>query len=144
MPSVGSTPRGRSEARDGGRGGLVRRWLDKRDSSNARDAALAEAGRGLPRPAPAGEAIDPGVFAAEHPEHAERLARLLSALELMDDLRRSSIYPGNGLSLTPVLMESPGSRPASWATSGSSARSAAAAWASSTRRSRSRWAGGWR
>ena len=31
-----------------------------------------------------------------------------------------------------------------WATTGSSARSAAAAWASSTRPSRSRWAGTWR
>ncbi len=81
------------------------------ESSAARDAALAELVEGYLARLQAGEAIDPGVFAAEHPEHAERLARLLPALELMDDLRRSSIHPGGGLSLTPVLMETPGVAP---------------------------------
>jgi serine/threonine protein kinase/tetratricopeptide (TPR) repeat protein len=81
------------------------------ESSAARDAALAELVEGYLARLQAGEAIDPSVFAAEHPEHAERLARLLPALELMDDLRRSSIHPGSGLSLTPVLMEAPGIAP---------------------------------
>ena len=82
-----------------------------RESSTARDAALAELVEGYLARLQAGEAIDPSGFAAEHPEHAERLARLLPALELMDDLRRSSIHPGSGLSLTPVLMEMPGIAP---------------------------------
>ena len=81
------------------------------ESLSARDAALAELVEGYLARLQAGEAIDPDVFAAEHPEHAERLARLLPALELMDDLRRSSIHPGGGLSLTPVLMETPGIAP---------------------------------
>jgi serine/threonine protein kinase/Flp pilus assembly protein TadD len=82
-----------------------------RESSTARDAALAELVESYLARLQAGEAIDPNDFVAEHPEHAERLARLLPALELMDDLRRSSIHPGSGLSLTPVLMEAPGVTP---------------------------------
>ncbi len=85
--------------------------LTPRESSTARDAALAELVEGYLARLQAGEAIDPNAFVAEHPEHAERLARLLPALELMDDLRRSSIHPGSGLSLTPVLMEAPGVAP---------------------------------
>ena len=82
-----------------------------RESSTSLDAALAELVESYLARLQAGEAIDPNVFVAEHPEHAERLARLLPALDLMDDLRRSSIHPGSGLSLTPVLMEAPGVAP---------------------------------
>ncbi len=64
-------------------------------SSTARDAALAELVEGDLARLQAGEAIDPGVFAAEHPEHAERLARLLPAPELMDDLR-AHVHPPGG------------------------------------------------
>ncbi len=65
-----------------------------RDTSASRDAALAELVEGYLARLQAGEAIDPNLFAAEHPEHAERLVRLLPALELMDDLRRSSSQRG--------------------------------------------------
>ena len=82
-----------------------------RESSTARDAALAKLVEDYLSRLQAGEAIDPNVLVAEHPEHADRLVRLLPALELMDDLRRSSIHPGSGLSLTPVLMETPGVAP---------------------------------
>src|SRR5262249_40352505 len=58
-----------------------------------------------------GEAVSPSEFAAQHPEHAERLVRLLPALELMDDLRRSSINVRSNPSLTSVLMETPGIAP---------------------------------
>ncbi len=81
------------------------------ETSASRDAALAELVEGYLARLQAGEAIDPNVFAAQHPEHAERLARLLPALELMDDLRRSSSKAGSDRSLTPVLMETPGIAP---------------------------------
>ncbi|HZW30120.1 MAG TPA: protein kinase [Isosphaeraceae bacterium] len=81
------------------------------ETSTARDAALAELVEGYLARLQAGEAVSPHEFAATHPEHAERLIRLLPALELMDDVRRSSIHPGSRLSLTPVLMESPGIAP---------------------------------
>jgi eukaryotic-like serine/threonine-protein kinase len=82
-----------------------------RETSASRDAALAELVEGYLARLQAGEAIDPRVFAAEHPEHAERLARLLPALELMDDLRRSSESAASYHSLTPVLMETAGIAP---------------------------------
>ncbi len=84
-------------------------WVQNPASS--RDAALAKLVDSYLARLQAGEAIDAEVFAAEHPEHAERLARLLPALELMDDLRRSSASAGSGLSLTPVLMGTPGVTP---------------------------------
>jgi serine/threonine protein kinase len=79
-----------------------------RESSTSRDAALAELVEGYLARLQSGEAVSPSEFAAQHPEHAERLVRLLPALELMDDLRRSSINLRSSLSLTPVLMETPG------------------------------------
>jgi eukaryotic-like serine/threonine-protein kinase len=81
------------------------------ESSTTCDAALAKLVEDYLARLQAGETIDPSIFVAEHPEHAERLARLLPALELMDDLRRSSIHAGSGLTLTPVLMETPGVAP---------------------------------
>src|SRR5207249_8859533 len=81
------------------------------ETSTARDAALAELVERYLARLQAGAAVSPHEFAAEHPEHAERLIRLLPALELMDDLRRSSVHQGNHQSLTPVLMESPGIAP---------------------------------
>ena len=64
----------------------------------------------------------------DHHRHAETLRELLPTIELMADL--------------PGADEADRPSSACWATSGCSARWAGAAWASSTRRSRSRWAGG--
>jgi hypothetical protein len=47
-----------------------------RESSTARDGALAELVEGYLARLQAGEAIDPNAFLAKHPEHAERLARI--------------------------------------------------------------------
>jgi serine/threonine protein kinase len=80
-------------------------------SSISTDAALAELVENYLARLQAGETIPPHEFAARHPEHAERLERLLPALELMDDLRRSSSNSRNNRSLTPVLMETPGVTP---------------------------------
>jgi serine/threonine-protein kinase len=82
-----------------------------REISASGDAALAELVEGYLARLQAGEAIPPHEFAARHPEHAERPERLLPALELMDDLRRSSINLRSNASLTPVLMKSPGVAP---------------------------------
>jgi hypothetical protein len=82
-----------------------------RGSSISSDAVLAELVEDYLARLQAGEAIHPDEFASQHPEHAERLERLLPALELMDDLRRSSSNLKNNRSLTPVLMEAPGVTP---------------------------------
>jgi len=81
------------------------------ESSASRDAALAALVDDYLARLQAGDEVDPDAFAAEHPEHAERLGRLLPALELMDDMRRSSSSLGQNHSLTPLLMESPGIAP---------------------------------
>ena len=88
----------------------------------------------------AGEALDPSGFAAQHPEHAESLRQLLPALEMMADLGRS---PAGTARPATVGGTSPAPGWACWATSRSSARSAAGAWAWSMRPSRSRSTGGW-
>ena len=83
----------------------------------------------------------PGIeeYAARHPELADQIRRLLPALVMVEqdlsldvDARRRP----PGVRQRPVE--------GSWATTGSSGRSAGAAWGSSTRPSRSAWAAGWR
>jgi serine/threonine protein kinase/tetratricopeptide (TPR) repeat protein len=66
-----------------------------RGSSVSGDARLAKLVDRYLAQLQAGEAVSPSKFAAEHPEYAKQLERLLPALELMDDLRRSSLHPGS-------------------------------------------------
>ena len=90
----------------------------------------------------AGERPSVEEYAARYPELAEQIRELLPALVMVEqDLSIDPNARGSGTPLTtvPVRVESN-----AWATTGSSARSAGAAWAWSTRPSRSRWAAGWR
>ena len=83
----------------------------------------------------AGEPIDVDALLRAHPEDAEPLRRLLPALFLLAEVSRSGTAP-----------KAPGARRrTSWGELGDFRiirEVAAAAWASFTRRSRSRWAGG--
>ena len=87
----------------------------------------------------AGEAVDPSGFAAQYPEHAEALRQLLPALQMMAELSRSAV---RDRSSPPLSEGSPAPSWASWAISGSSAKSDAVAWGSSMRPSSSRSAVG--
>ena len=87
----------------------------------------------------AGEAVDPSGFAAQYPEHAEALRQLLPALQMMAELSRSAVRDRSGPPSSDAIS---GPDRASWAISGSSAKSAAAAWGWSTRPSSSRSAVG--
>ena len=109
--------------------------LGQRDRPGARPA-----GRGADRKVQAGELVDPEAVAG-HPEYADQLRLLMPALEMLADLGQSVAQEGTR-PRRPGTTRSPGS--ASWATSGSSARSAGAAWASSTRPSSSRSTAAWR
>src|SRR5262245_28529537 len=82
----------------------------------------------------AGEALDVAAFAAAHPEHAEQLRRVLPTMLVLADLGRSRSAGG---AAPPSAGPTPSQSAACWATSASCARWAAAAWASSTRPSRS-------
>ena len=78
-----------------------------------------------------------------HPELADEIREVFPAMAMMENIALRDESLGGEPSHRTV--ESPTARlPSNWATTGSSARSAAAAWASSTRPSRSRWAGTWR
>ena len=81
-------------------------------------------------------------YVERYPELADEIRDLFPALLLMEDLGAAPAAP-------PARWPGPrfpgweaGS--SGWATTASSARSAAAAWAWSTRPSRSRWAAAWR
>ncbi len=82
-----------------------------------------------------GEPATPEEYAAAHPELAEEILALFPALLMMEDLG------GDAGSRTGSVVTGPG--PAGWASSGSCARSAGVAWASSTRPSRNPSAAGW-
>ncbi len=79
-----------------------------RESPTSADAVLAELIEGYLARLQRGDAVSPEAFAAAHPEHAERLARLLPALELMDELRRSSRDFENRAGLSTNLLEHSG------------------------------------
>ena len=85
----------------------------------------------------AGELVALEDYAAAHPEYADRLQRLLPAMQALLAFGRSQSATTDGLA-TPCGDNTPA---ACWATFASSARSAAAAWAWSTRPSKSRSAG---
>ena len=89
----------------------------------------------------AGERPSIEEYAARHPELADQIRRLLPALVMVEqDL---SIDPDPGRR-RPAGRRRPRANRGGWATTGSSARSAGAAWGWSTRPSRSAWAAGWR
>ena len=104
-------------------------------SAAASDPALARLCDEIIERLQAGDRVDMASLALEHPEHADQLRRLLPALEALVDLarRRPSIPPGSSR-----IRATRTSRPRSSAITGSSARSAGAAWASSTRPSSAR------
>ena len=89
-----------------------------------------------------GEQPTVGEYVAQYPELADEIRDVFPVLGLVEDFK-----PGSGDATGSVRG---GRFPAwrrgwnGWATTGSSARSAGAAWASSTRPSRTRWAGRWR
>ena len=89
-----------------------------------------------------GEETTPEEYAEKHPDLADEILALFPALLMMEDLGGDSVErTGSVLTGAGAIG---GRRRAGWATSASSAKSAAAAWESSTRPSRSRWAGAWR
>ena len=79
-------------------------------------------------------------YADRHPELADEIRDLFPALIRMEDLGAPTAPTGSHRRRRPCTPR-PGS--SGWATTASSARSAAAAWASSTRPSRSRSAAAW-
>ncbi len=89
-----------------------------------------------------GEHPSPSEYAERYPELAEQILEFFPALEVMEGLK-----PGSGRAdrlarrASPTLPPLP--RWSGWASIASSARSATAAWAWSTRPSRSRWAAAW-
>jgi serine/threonine protein kinase/Flp pilus assembly protein TadD len=83
----------------------------RRGSSVSGDARLAELVDRYLAQLQAAEAVSPAEFAAEHPEYAEQLERLLPALELMDDLRRSSLHPGSDRPSMLGALDRPGITP---------------------------------
>ena len=100
------------------------------------------AGRGVPRPLPPRRAARASTSTPRrYPELADEIRELFPALvDAGAGKPRPGRRPTGGRR---EARDAGGRRPGSWATTGSSARSAAAAWASSTRRCRSRWAGTW-
>ena len=81
-------------------------------------------------------------LAARHPELADQIRELLPALVMVEQDLTIDHDPGS--TARSPAGPSPGRWSGGWATTGSSARSAGAAWGSSTRPSRSAWAAGWR
>ena len=120
--------------------GRTRPCPQRRTMSEASDDEPARPGAGsLPlRRWSAGRPVDPDRLAAEHPAIADELRSCLEVLRLAGRVEGS---PAPGL----VEEERRTMRRCRcWATSASSARSAAAAWGSSTRPSKSRSTAGWR
>ena len=81
-------------------------------------------------------------YEARHPELAEELRELLEAVAVVRDLRPGSRDATGSVDGPASETPGPGRRSRS-ATTASCGRSAGAAWGSSMRPSRSRWAGGW-
>ncbi len=81
-------------------------------------------------------------YVERYPDLADDIRDLFPALLMMEDLGESSGGTTGSLAADKARRWACGS--SGWATTASSARSAAAAWASSTRPSRNRWAAGWR
>ncbi len=129
--------------KDHGAGGRVMSKVDEGGRPASDSSALADLIDRLTARMQAGEAIDWEEEARQHPERAGELLRLRPALGGAG--RLVPIRPGGAFGRGRVAGGWPMvRRRACWATSASSARSAAAAWAWCTRRSRCRWAGGWR
>ena len=81
-------------------------------------------------------------YAERYPEQAERIRRLFPALVVMEEFGSvggQDAGPFAGIDGGPAAEYR-----RSWASTASSARWPAAAWGSSTRRCRNRWAGTWR
>ena len=99
-------------------------------SAAASDPALAQLCDEIIERLQAGDRVDVASLALEHPEYADQLRRLLPALEALVDLGASAVqHPSR-------VVPKQGSSdlaPRSSAITGSSARSAGAAWASCTR-----------
>ena len=86
-----------------------------------------------------GDGPSPAEYAERHPQWADRIHALFPALLLMERHK-----PGvSDLSAPPEDAGAGPRRWSSWGTTGSSGRSAAAAWGSSTRPSRNRSAATW-
>ena len=87
-----------------------------------------------------GEAPSIDEYVHRHPELAERIREIFPAMAMVDDMAvaDASLQSG-GRATTPGT--APMMTPGGWATSGSSARWAAAGWAWCSRPSRSRWGG---
>ena len=104
-------------------------------SAAASDPALARLCDEIIERLQAGDRVDVASLALEHPEYADQLRRLLPALEALVDLGASSAqHPARSSRIRVPRI----SRPGSSAITGSSARSAGAAWASCTRPSSAR------
>ncbi len=80
-------------------------------------------------------------YTDKHPELAERIRALFPALLVMEETRLRG-RPGDRPSCGPGPAQVTRC-PSAWVTTSCSAASAPAAWGSSTRRSRNRWAGTW-
>ena len=105
--------------------------------TNAADSELAGTLSAYLADLEAGRPVDADRLMADHPAIADRLRACLAGLRLFEQT-------GQAFAATPTAETAPAerSRPGS-ATSASSARSAGAAWAWSTRPSKSRCGGGW-
>ena len=79
-------------------------------------------------------------YTDKHPELAERIRALFPALLVMEELGSRGGQATGSLRTGPARATR---CPSAWATTSCSAASAPAAWGSSTRRSRNRWAGTW-
>ena len=110
-------------------------------ASDGTDSVLDDLIEVLTAKLQAGEPVDLDEVDRRYPEYAERLRRLLPALVMMADFGHSSPRELEGVDASG---QDRGLARACWAISGSSARSAGAAWASSTRPSSSRSTAGWR
>ena len=124
-------------------------WESRHDRRHARPAALRQqdrldpgrAGRAVP-PAPPGGRIARSERICR-PVPGARRSSAPVAPRLADDGRAEPLGSAGSIAACQCRRRFLAPSWASWATSGSSARSAAAAWASSTRPSRSRCTAGW-
>ena len=87
----------------------------------------------------AGERLERGQLLAEYPDIAPQLSECLDTMDLMAELAPQVNVQDAPEGVTLAVA----GRPGSWVTIASSARSVAAGWAWSTRRSRSPWDGEW-
>ena len=111
-------------------------------SAVVEDPVLADLVADLANRLAAGEAVDLEDYAARHPDRAEQLRLIWPAVRMMAALGGSAVGAEPTTRTDGSSIRRPGSRPS--AITASCARSAGAAWASSTRPSRSPWAGAWR